>query len=110
MCIKYGTSLAKVVQLNNIYIYVEKTYGNEQDPVHRSGLSGRYQYHCTEDNADIFRADRPGIFIPRRVGLTGENLFLIYRNGFWFITNEHNVHKEIDNKFGAFLQVQTTGF
>ena len=98
MCIKYGTSLAKVVQFNNIYIYVEKTYGKEQDPVHRSGLSGRYQYHCTEDNADIFRAALPV-----------ENLFLIYRNGFWFITNEDNVHKKIDNKFGAFLRVQTTG-
>ena len=105
--IKYGTSFAKNVQFNYIYISVKTTEGYDLGHVHRSGLSGRYKYHSTDDNADIFRAARLG-----DVYLHGEHFFLIYRNGFWFITNERfgpNNNADKNNKLGSFLRVQTTG-
>ena len=95
------------MKFNYIYISVKTTEGYEEGYVHRTGLSGQYGYHSTKDNADIFV--RPGA---ESEHLDGEDFYLIYRNGFWFITNEVYGFNElvgIDADFGAFLRIKTTG-
>ena len=77
-------------------------------------LSGPYQYHCTNDGADIFV--RPGPIY----GLVGDIFFLVYRNGFWFITNEEfALETQTREKLGpdgklvptfeGFMRLKTTG-
>ena len=48
----------------------------------REELSGRYNYHSTKNNSDVFVRDGP---ISK---LEGSQFYLIRRNGCWFITNE----------------------
>ena len=72
----------------------------------RTGLSGRYEYHSTKSNADIFV--RPA----GTYAFAGEHFFLIYRNGFWYITNqEYAFYEPVGRQpnFGAFLRLKTTG-
>ena len=74
----------------------------------KSGLSGLYKYHSTKDGTDIFALSGPKCNATNR--LLGEQFFLIYRNGFWFFTNEMFVPKKKWPKpFVGFLRLQTKG-
>ena len=96
---KLGTYIE---EFDHLYISVETTEGFNQGRVNRHGLSGRYEYHSTKHDSDIF-VQPAGIN-----ALEGDHFYLIYRNGFWYITNE--VGKEPwEPDFGAFLRLKTTG-
>ena len=70
----------------------------------KENLSGRYIYHSTENNVDIYVRDG------RAFGLVGDSFFLIYRNGFWFITNElYACNGKFSNKIGGFFRLKTKG-
>ena len=71
----------------------------------RDDLSGKYTYHCTKNNTDVF------ISTETSSNLNGTKYYLIYKNDAWYITNENH----FDGKnfypmvFGAFLSFKTTG-
>ena len=83
---------------------MQTTEGFIQGHVNRRGLSGRYEYHSTKYDSDIF-VQPAGIN-----ALEGEHFYLICRNGFWYITNEvgrEPVGWKPDS--GAFIRLNTTG-
>ena len=67
----------------------------------RNYLSGRYKRYPIGTNENVFRKEDP------TPNLIGENFFLVYGNGFWFITNEKYVmDKQI---VGGFLRLKASG-
>jgi len=82
---------------------VSTTEGFQLHKANKSGLSGHYKYHSTIDGTDIFALSGPKYNATNR--LIGKQFFLIYRNGFWFFTNEIFENKP----FVGFLRLQTTG-
>ena len=73
----------------------------------RDELSGRYDYHSTKNNSDIFVRYES---IPE---LEGSEFYLIRRNGYWFITNEkYALDEKIsihDGLFRGFLRRTNLG-
>ena len=72
----------------------------------REQLSGRYIYHSTKNNVDIFVRNGPRMF-----GIAGSEFFLICRNDYWFITNEKYAFGEkiFDESFSSFLRLKIEG-
>ena len=101
------------MEFNDIYISVEKTEGYDLGFVNRTGLSGRYKYHSTKNNTKIFvqpeSTSLQGTLLRNN---PGEHFYLIYRDGFWYITNEEFAFDERnarDSDFKAFLRLKTRG-
>ena len=85
------------------------TEGFQLRKANKSGLSGHYKYHSTIDSTDIFALSGPKYNATNR--LLGEQFFLIYRNGFWFFTNEMFFPEMVwpDKPFVGFIRLQTKG-
>ena len=78
--------------------------GYHEGYVEKNQLSGRYKYHSTKDNADIFVREGPVL------GLVGKRFYLIYRNGCWIITNEFYAHDgTLSYKTCGFVRLLTKG-
>ena len=71
----------------------------------KNKLSGRYNFFPIGTNENVFRKETSP------VDLVGENFFLVYKNGFWFITNEkYALDQNITcNQFAGFFRLKTTG-
>ena len=109
--IQYGTSFERIGKINDIYICVSATEGFQLRKANKSGLSGHYKYHSTKDGTDIFALSGPKHYTNYYTNLRGEQFFLIYRNGFWFFTNEIFApqQKWPNEPFVGFLRLQTKG-
>ena len=66
-------------------------------------LSGQYNYYSTKDGSDIFVRDE----LLYRVN--GEEVYLIYRNGFWFLANHTILEIKANKPVEGFLRLKTTG-
>ena len=98
----------KIGEFNHVYISVKTTVGYDYGYVNRRSLSGRYEYHSTKYGSDIF------VQPAGKNALEGEQFFLTYRDGFWYITNEEYAFYTREPvgrepNFGAFLRLKTTG-
>jgi len=88
---------------------VNTTEGYQLHKANKSGLSGHYKYHSTKDGTDIFALSGRKHLV--NYDLRGQQFFLIYRNGFWFFTNEMFFPEMVwpDKPFVGFIRLQTKG-
>ena len=70
----------------------------------KNDLSGKYSYASTRGNVDTFVREE---FIP---SLGNTKSVLLYRNGFWFITNEeYYIGQKKTNEIQGYLRLETKG-
>ena len=70
----------------------------------KNDLSGKYTYASTRGNVDTFVGEE---FIP---SLGKTKPVLLYRNGFWFITNEeYYIGQKKTNEIQGYLRLETKG-
>ena len=70
----------------------------------KNDLSGKYSYASTRGNGDTFVREE---FIP---SLGNTKSVLLYRNGFWFITNEeYYIGQKKTNEIQGYLRLETKG-
>ena len=91
-----------------IYISVKTRTGGPKDK-----LSGKYDYIWTKDNVDMFAkplADFSSGLYSGSNTYPASKFFLIYRNGFWFITNDEFAfdQKKTDEMQG-YVRLETKG-
>ena len=87
----------------DIYISVKIQDGKEgKSP--KNDLSGKYSYVSNKNNADTFVREE---FVP---SLEKTQFVLLYRNGFWFITNEeYYLGKKKNNEIEGYVRLETKG-
>ena len=84
----------------DIYISVKMEDGKSP----KNDLSGKYSYASTSGNEDTFVREQ---FIP---SLGKTQFVLLYRNGFWFITNEeYYIGQKKTNEMQGYLRLETKG-